>query len=45
MVAGGCNVNMQIGEPWWCGITRTRTYWQCDYPAKLAFNADTGLYA
>lgn len=27
------------------GITRTRTYLVYDYPTKLAFNADTGLYA
>ncbi|PNW16572.1 phage capsid protein [Acinetobacter sp. AKBS16] len=45
MVAGGCNVNMQIGEPWWWYNTDTNLPCVYDYPTKLAFNADTGLYA
>ena len=45
MVAGGCDVNMQIGEPWWWYNTGTNLPCVYDYPTKLAFNADTGLYA
>lgn len=45
MVAGGCNVNMQIGEPWWWYNSDTNLPCVYDYPTKLAFNADTGLYA
>ncbi|EXD14626.1 hypothetical protein J494_3704 [Acinetobacter baumannii 29280] len=45
MVAGGCNVNIQIGEPWWWYNTDTNLPCVYDYPTKLAFNADTGLYA
>lgn len=45
MVTGGCDVNMQIGEPWWWYNTDTNLPCVYDYPTKLAFNADTGLYA
>lgn len=45
MVVGGCDVNMQIGEPWWWYNTDTNLPCVYDYPTKLAFNADTGLYA
>ncbi|MCU4576989.1 phage capsid protein [Acinetobacter courvalinii] len=45
MVAGGCEVNMQIGEPWWWYNQGTDLPCVYDYPTKLAFNADTGLYA
>ncbi|QNX07548.1 phage capsid protein [Acinetobacter seifertii] len=45
LVTGGCDVNMQIGEPWWWYNTDTNLPCVYDYPTKLAFNADTGLYA
>ncbi len=45
MAVGGCPVNMQIGEPWWWYNQGTDLPCVYDYPTKLAFNADTGLYA
>lgn len=45
MAVGGCAVNMQIGEPWWWYNQGTDLPCVYDYPTKLAFNADTGLYA
>ncbi|MDH0032081.1 MULTISPECIES: phage capsid protein [unclassified Acinetobacter] len=45
MVVGGCEVNMQIGEPWWWYNQGTNLPCVYDFPTKLAFNADTGLYA
>jgi hypothetical protein len=45
MVTGGCEVNMQIGEPWWWFNTATNLPCVYDYQTRLAFNADTGLYA
>lgn len=45
MAVGGCEVNMQIGEPWWWYNQGTDLPCIYDYPTKLAFNADTGLYA
>lgn len=38
-------VNLQIGEPWWWFNTASLMPCVYDYPTKLAFNADTGLYA
>ncbi|RLZ09428.1 phage capsid protein [Acinetobacter sp. 2JN-4] len=45
MAVGGCEVNMQIGEPWWWYNQGTDLPCIYDFPTKLAFNADTGLYA
>lgn len=45
MVNGGCDVNMQIGEPWWWYNTATKMPCVYDYQTRVAFNADTGLYA
>lgn len=45
MAVAGCEVNMQIGEPWWWYNQGTDLPCVYDFPTKLAFNADTGLYA
>ncbi|ERS01383.1 hypothetical protein Q674_13145 [Acinetobacter sp. COS3] len=44
MNIGGCDVFMQIGEPWWWYNQGSNLPCIYDYPTKLAFNADTGLY-
>lgn len=45
MVSGGCEVNMQIGEPWWWYNQGTNLPCVYDFPTKLAFYNETGLYA
>ncbi len=45
MAVGGCDVNMQIGEPWWWYNQGTDLPCVYDFPTKVAFNAETGLYA
>lgn len=45
MVAGGCDVKLQIGEPWWWFNTDSLNPCVYDYQTRLAFNADTGLFA
>ena len=45
MQIGGCQVNMQIGEPWWWYNPATNLPCIYDYSTRLAFNQDTGLYA
>ncbi|MCU4379389.1 non-contractile tail sheath protein [Acinetobacter haemolyticus] len=45
LAAAGCEVNMQIGEPWWWYNQGTDLPCIYDFPTKLAFHADTGLYA
>ena len=45
LVAANLPVNMQIGEPWWWFNVNTLKPCVYDYPTKLAFNADTGLFA
>lgn len=41
--AAGAPVYMQVGEPWWW-VNSDGKPCIYDYPAKLAFNAATGLY-
>ena len=45
MVVGNCQVNMQIGEPWWWYNTLTNLPCVYDYATRIAFNNDTGLFA
>lgn len=45
LVAGNCDVIMQIGEPWWWFNTDDLMPCVYDYQTRLAFNADTGLFA
>lgn len=45
LVAGGADVVMQIGEPWWWFNTDSLNPCVYDYQTRLAFNADTGLFA
>lgn len=45
LVFGGCEVIMQIGEPWWWFNVASLNPCVYDYQTRLAFNADTGLYA
>ena len=45
MVYGGCEVNMQIGEPWWWYNPSTTMPCVYDNSTRVAFNNDTGLYA
>ena len=44
-VANGQDIIVQIGEPWWWYNTATNLPCIYDYPTKLAFNQETGLYA
>ena len=45
LVAANLQVNMQIGEPWWWFNVASLNPCVYDYQTRLAFNADTGLYA
>lgn len=45
LVHGGCEVIMQIGEPWWWFNTDDLMPCVYDYPTRVAFNNDTGLFA
>lgn len=45
LIFGGCEVIMQIGEPWWWFNVASLNPCVYDYQTRLAFNADTGLYA
>lgn len=45
LVNASLPVVMQIGEPWWWFNTDSLNPCVYDYETRLAFNADTGLYA
>ena len=45
LVFGNCEVIMQIGEPWWWFNVASLNPCVYDYQTRLAFNADTGLFA
>ena len=45
LVQANCKVMMQIGEPWHWFNTATLNPCVYDYQTRLAFNADTGLFA
>lgn len=45
LVETGCDVIMQIGEPWWWFNVDSTNPCIYDYPTKVAFNNDTGLFA
>lgn len=45
LAAEGLPVIIQVGEPWWWWQGATRKPCVYDYPTKVKFNAETGLFA
>ncbi|CAG69488.1 non-contractile tail sheath protein [Acinetobacter baylyi] len=45
LTVGGCDVVMQIGEPWWWYNNSSNLPCVYDYATRLAFHDETGLYA